>query len=403
MTDTEGRTGSLLTAQFVILCGIFFLTTSVMAMFFQFQQYLRSLGINPGWIGFVIGADSLACFFIQPFLAVRLNAANSRKWVFIGTSGMAVMLLSYTFAPGLPYLIVVRILHGAAFVCVMSALTALLSDLIPSRKSGQAFGLVTIVRLLPYSIVPPLLTFVDRSPEGFRTALIYGALVMAASLTLVYRLDPSSRMVPDVPDPPERLKLKEMAKSLARPEMRALFATSLFLYSSYTTVFFFLKAFGQARGMDNPGFFFTIANAVMIGIRLVGGSFFDKVSKKVLTAVSMAGLAICYGLLFHASGIMSFYVLAFAAGLGWGIAMPVLTALVFDVSPPHLRSMNLNLFLITMQGGFFVGPFLGGLLAAQWGYGALFYFCASMSMAGAVLIQTWLRRPREQGVGEFQG
>jgi predicted MFS family arabinose efflux permease len=38
------------------------------------------------------------------------------------------------------------------------------------------------------------------------------------------------------------------------------------------------------------------------------------------------------------------------------------------------------------QGGFFVGPFLGGLLLARWGYGALFYFCAVLSLFAAWLI-----------------
>jgi predicted MFS family arabinose efflux permease len=66
--------------------------------------------------------------------------------------------------------------------------------------------------------------------------------------------------------------------------------------------------------------------------------------------------------------------------------MPLLHALIFDVSPPQFRGLNINLSVIMIQGGFFLGPFLGGLLLARWGYGALFYFCAALSLFAAWLI-----------------
>jgi len=87
-----------------------------------------------------------------------------------------------------------------------------------------------------------------------------------------------------------------------------------------------------------------------------------------------------------------FYTLAFFIGLGWGIVMPVIYALIFDLSLPRFRGMNLNLSFVMMQGGFFIGPFLGGALLNHWGYNALFYFCGVLSILAAALLYMIMQR-----------
>ena len=149
MTNAEDRAAGLFSKDFLIVTCIFFLAAAILAVFFQFEHYLGSLGIPPVWFGFLMGADSLASFFLQPILAVRINMHNGRTWMLIGALGTAALLLCYTVALNLPSLIVVRILHGAAFVCLLSAITATAIGYIPPAKSAQAFGLISIVRLVP--------------------------------------------------------------------------------------------------------------------------------------------------------------------------------------------------------------------------------------------------------------
>jgi MFS family permease len=382
----------LFTKEFLALNTIFFFAAAVMAVFFQFQNYLQSLGIAFAWFGFLMGADSLASFVLQPFLSVYLNAVNARKWLFISISGMAVMLFSYKFALGLPSLIAVRILHGAAFVCLMSAIMAMLVNYIPSEKSGQAFGLVSIVRLIPYSIVPPILTATNKTPADFQTTLMFSALLMVLSLSLAYQIKPSQPIGHSLSFDGQGINMQGLFDDLKDRNIAVLFAVNLLLYSTYTIIFFFIKEYSHTKGIENPGYFFTIATAVMIGVRLIGGAFFDKLNKATLTAFCLAGLAICYILIAHIFNTGMFYILAFFIGLGWGIVMPLLNALMFDFSLPSFRGTNLNLSLVMMQGGFFIGPFLGGVLIGLWGYNTIFYLCGLLSLFAAVLMHTIIKR-----------
>jgi len=381
----------LFTGQFIALNFIFFLAAAVMALFFQFQHYLKSLAMNPAWFGFLIAADSIASFALQPILAVKLRSGNARRWLIIGISGMAAALACYYFALDTVSLAVVRIFHGAAFVCLISAMMAMIVAFIPPGMSGRAFGLISVIRLVPYSLVPPVIALAGDSPQDFRRILLWGALVMALTIAIALRLKPPAESS-DQPGGGNGPAAGAVSAALGNSKILALFAVHLLLYSSYTVTFYFIKEYAHGRGVRNPGYFFTIATAAMIGVRIAGGAFFDRVNKVVMTEACLAGLAVCYVLLGFASGPGTFYPLALFAGLGWGITMPLLSALIFDFSEPSARGMNLNLSFVMMQGGFFIGPLFGGLLLARWGYGPLFYSCSLAAFLAALLVFTILKR-----------
>jgi MFS family permease len=389
---TKPQPGRLLTGEFAALNLVFFLAAAVMALFFQFQHYLQSLSIPSGWFGFLIGADSLASFVLQPVLAVRLNGGNSRRWIVFSLFGMAVALFAYSFAFDVATLAIVRIIHGAAFVCLVSAIMAMITVFIPQEKSGRAFGLISVIRLLPYSIIPPLVGLIGDQPADFRHILIVAGAVMLLSSLMVFAMKPALSEVPAGPASIRRTNTRDLITNLKDRKVATLLGVQLLLYTSYTIVFFFLKEYAHGQGIENPGLFFTIATAAMIGVRVMGSAFFDRFNKAIVTGLALAGLAASYGALGALCRAETFYVLALVMGLGWGIAMPVVIALIFDVSEPHCRGMNLNLSLLVMQGGFFLGPFAGGFIVSRGGYGPLFMFTTAISLIAAGLVTILSRR-----------
>jgi MFS family permease len=384
----------LFSREFLLLNAIFFLASMTMSVFFQFHEYLRFLGISPAWFGAIIAADSVASFVLQPFLSPFLHSGNAKRWMVAGIVSMTAALLLYKGAKNVAPLIAVRILHGAGFVCLMAAMTAMLVDFIPGGKSGRAFGLISMVRLVPYAVMPPLIGFLNTTAGDFADFLRYNALLMVLSLMVLFFIRPSPQG-PQASDPEKGCISGALKEGLGDRQILILLLLNLLLYSGYTIIFFFLKGYGTSIAIDNPGLFFTVATITMIAVRLAGGAFFDRINKRTLTLVSMAGLALCYGLLAHTQGPGLFLFLAFTTGLGWGIVMPVLNALMFDYSLPRFRGLNLNLSLVMMQGGFFLGPLAGGFILAGSGYGLLFYLCALTSLGGAGL--TFLLSRRRTG------
>jgi len=93
---------------------------------------------------------------------------------------------SYHLTVSVPGLIVVRIFQGAGFVCLIAAMMALIVCYIPPQKSGQAFGFVSTVRLVPYAIVPPLVSSLAETPQDFRLVLQYMIVLMLLSIAMLF-------------------------------------------------------------------------------------------------------------------------------------------------------------------------------------------------------------------------
>lgn len=103
-------------------------------------------------------------------------------------------------------------------------------------------------------------------------------------------------------------------------------------------------------------------------------------NKAPLIAGSLTAITVGYLGLAHLSGEQALYALGVFLGLGWGIVMPVLNALMFDISPVQFRGLNTNLGVQMFQGGFFLGPLAGAFVLTHGSFRALYYLCAGLTL-----------------------
>jgi len=362
----------------------FALVTAIAALFFAFSEYLQLLGINPATAGFIISADSLAALIVQPLITPLIHAGTVSRWLFGGSLLLSGALFMLAHVTSVPLLTAGRLLQGVGFICVLSSLITMVVRLIPPGSSGSAFGLISLIRLVPYAVIPLLFDLMSITPSSFGSLLNVAAL--AALVPVLVLLLPASRQVGESEDisPPG---LSGMLVSLRSRPVQLLLLSTLFFFSSYAAVFFFLKQFGQSLWITNTSFFFTIATLVMIAVRLCGGFFFDRYNKVWLCFAGLLLVAGSYGLLPLCTSSTIFYVLAGFAGLGWGIAMPLQSAVMFDISDSSVRAMNQNLQIVMMQGGFFIGPLVGGQLISSFGYSVFFVtLTATVLLAGFMMV-----------------
>lgn len=376
--------GRLFTREFLALNGIAFLVICNMAVFFQFYLYLYTLPISPAWFGFLIAVFSVTGLILRPFVSPFLHAGNARGWIFAGTAGVIISLLGYNLAGDFWSMSLIRAVHGIAYALLGIAVNAGMVSLIPPAKSGQAFGLVTVVMLLPFAVVPPVLDVATRLLGGFVPVLNISAVLMLLAFPLALLVKAPAGGEPGLSS--RSAGMAGLAENLKDRRVVALLLVMLLLYSGYTPVFFFLEGYAQKINIANPGLFFTLSTVSEIGVRLLAGGLFDRLSKARLAAVSLVAVGLGYLALAHLSGPAMFYGLGVYLGLGWGVVMPVLNALMFDISPARLRGLNTNLGVQMFQGGFFVGPFVGGLALSHGDFRFLYYLCAALTLCAIALL-----------------
>jgi predicted MFS family arabinose efflux permease len=375
----------LITPEFVALNAVMFLTFCNLAVFFQFHTYLGTLPIDPDLSGLLIAMFSVTVLIMRPIISPLLRPDNAKRWMGISCFFVVVSLLLYHVALGFWSMAIVRLFHGAAYVVMATAVTARLVGCIPKDRSGQAFGLISVITLLPYAVMPPLLEPLTRWVGNFRVVLDLSAVVMLLSF-------PVLAFVGGASDGPDRsssvLRWQDVKENLKDSRILLLLFLSLVVWTAFTPIFFFLKDYGTKIGIPNPGWFFTLSTFTEIGVRLVAGSLFDKVGKAWALAGSLAWLAAGYIAMAHLSEPTTFYAMGLLLGLGWGVAMPVLSGLVFDVSEPRFRALNTNLSFEMFQAGLFVGPLAGGAILVHSGYSALYYACGGVTILGLIAALT---------------
>jgi predicted MFS family arabinose efflux permease len=377
----------LWTPSFILLNLQFMAVTCVTALFFPFHAYLGHLGFSQEEAGFLIGADALSSLLVQPLVALLIHPGSARRWLAGGSLLFAGALFcageSTAFAP----LLAARLLQGAGFSCVVCALISLIVESIPPQMSGQAFGWTSLVRLVPYAVIPPLFDYCSVPPAAFGQVLHWAALLALAPIGMAFifrwRQAPPAAQAKSTPVSVAPGMAGALASLRRRPVVLLMLA-SLMLYSGYAAVFYYLRELAVALGMANSGLFFSLAMLTMILTRLFGGPLFDRYDKVRLSTVGLVIVTASYAVLPLAGQAAIFFALALSLGLGWGIVMPLQAALMFDNSPANVRGLNQNLLLAMMQAGFFAGPAVAGIVLSGTGFRGLFVATAAATAVAAL-------------------
>jgi len=378
----------LFSFEFLALNLILLISFCSVSVFFNFYHYLGEIGVPVFWRGFLVGLEPMAAFFFRPFMISWVTARNAFAVMMVSMILLIAVSCAYLAAVTVPSLILVRIAHGIVFVLLSTAAIALIVQFIPGEKSGQGFGIVSIATLIPLATLPPLteaiLPAVRNEADIYAGVSLFTVVALLFGLALRKRL---GRMLQNTDAVVlRRPRLSEIGANLRQRSVALLLAAALFLYLAHATVFYFTKDLSLQTGVGKVGFFFTLSMVMMIAVRVLGGGLFDRFNKLRFFQLGLAGLALCFILLPSAGSPLSFHLLGAFYGLAMGVVLPLLNALLFSASPPSLRGLNTNLTLFTLDGGYFLLPYLGGsLVALGSGFETLFYLGAGSALVTLAL------------------
>lgn len=383
MNQERTMNKNLYSAGFIFFSFLFAVLTSITAVFFCFAGYLDTLGINQNIIGLILGIDALASLIFQLIVTPIIHLRNAKYWLIGGVVLYACSLWALGNVHSVFMLFGIRIFQGIGLVCLQAPMLVMLVQLIPVDKSGQAFGVFTLVRLLPYAVIPFLFDFINIGSSDFKVML---------NLAAVSTFIPLFALLIPLPEPDYNAgrgvdtgfaAIKQCLSSL---RVVKLLISSLLLISGYSAIFYYIRQYGARRAIADAGMFFSLASAAMIFIRIFFSHMFDRFNKIWLSTagIILAGASYLLIPLFPVKTI--FLLLAVSMGFGWGVAMPLQAAVMFDMATPETRAISQNMLMAMLQAGFFFGPLIGGLVISGFGFTVFFMFTAAITALSALLM-----------------
>lgn len=406
MTDTPAAPQNLCSYGFVVLNLAALFAFCNLAVFYSFSAHLESIGIPIAWRGLLLGLEPMAAFLLRPVVSPLLTLRNAAAVLLASMAASALALALYPLAGTVPAIAVLRLFHGAAFVIMVSAITAILVHFIPQGRSAQAFGLFTVMTQLPFALMPLLVERIMRATGDAAHAYALVAPAMLPAMLLAWPLLRTTRAMAraDAQQGGQRPKAAEIAANLRSPGVGLLLAANLLVFMGTTSVYFFMKDRFLSLGLSEIGVFFSVVTAATIAVRLAGARIFDRLDKRRVITVFLLFLAVCLAFMGQARLLSDSLVLAAGYGLAMGVALPLLSSAMFLRSAPAFRGLNSNLMLFMMDAGFFLGPLLwAGLLAGGTSWETL-YLLAGLPVVCACCA-AWAAIParRQEGDGPPAG
>jgi MFS family permease len=164
----------------------------------------------------------------------------------------------------------------------------------------------------------------------------------------------------------------------------------------------FITLFAKDQGIGNAGLYFTLQAVFMFISRLVAGKMTDKYSPLVSVVPGLALYVLGYGLLALPDVTMTiFFIAAALSGLGGGVIIPALNAVVIKGVPTNRRGAASATFMMAMDIGVGIGSPLWGYVIDHANFSMVFAgsaLCCLISIfASIILLRNRKPTPSQNG------
>lgn len=360
---------------------VFFMLVTSMAVYAA-----REFTVGQTAAGFAASAFVLGALAARIFAGKYVDLIGRRRTVLFSVLVYIIIGALYLAVDTYHVLLVVRLLHGAAFAFGQTALNAGVFALIPAARRGEGAGYYLVANSLPQALGPLL---------GLQLSHVFGSsalFVCVTAISVIALLLWLGLRLPEVHPRPQR----RISQLLLRPadviERRAvpLAISGMLLSFGFASVITFLDSFAVEEDMVGVASLYFIVFAIVVLVtRLVIGRIHDRYGDNMViypTVVMFFGAMV---LLAWSPNPMIVLASAVLAGFGHGTLVPVLQASISSLVPPHRVSIGLSTSLILSDTAVGMSPILLGSLAEVGGYRLMWGVCAGLVVV-ALAVYWWL-------------
>lgn len=330
--------------------------------------------------GLVAGAFVLGAVVSRLLLGGAIDHIGRRRMMIIALAAYLLASVAYFAVAGLPMLVALRLIHGAAFGIAQTTVTTSAMALIPDSRRSEGTGYFGMTPALTAGLGPLLgITLITAyGPEGLFTlasVCALGALVVALFVRPPESTLKGTRR-------PRGLRLSQMVE----PSAVGISSVVLTIGAAYSGVMAFLSAYTISRGTPELAsiFFLVYAATVVVG-RFFIGRLQDRFGDNAVMYPMLAGFVAALLMLAFAQSTAWFLVAAVVLGLGYGGLSPCLQAIVVRVSPRERLALAVSTFFTIFDIGIGFGPVVLGAILSASGFSEMYVACAVIGGFSAVV------------------
>nr|WP_281248957.1 MFS transporter [Bacillus alkalicellulosilyticus] len=386
----EDGVRSLWNTSFLFLIVVSLITAMGFNMIYVIiSKYAMGITSSLSIAGVIAGIFSIAALVMRPFAGLTVDRMNKKTLCIMANLLIGVSVLGYALFENIPALFFFRILHGIAFGVSSTVIIALVTKYIPRERIGEGLGYFGLGQVVAQVISPPLGVYIEAE-YGFQLLfLLIASLSFIGAVLLTWLRYPKSKK-------PERKQKRKIT-------LDSLFAKEVMVYAAIGGMFSFgngivstfLILLGQERDISNISLFFSVGAVVLFILRLFGGRIVDRTGLTLVVNVSLVVTALSMFLVGVSPVLSLLLVASVLKSIGQGLGhISLQTACIKGVDASRV-GVATSTFYIGADIGQGIGPMVGGVISANYGYNGLFLVCAALMLISMLFFNVHQRKHQE--------
>jgi DHA1 family multidrug resistance protein-like MFS transporter len=363
--------------------------------------YIIQLGVKPiaavsAWAGIVASINFLAAAIFSPVWGGIADRTGRKAMVVRSCLAIAVFTALMGFVQNVWQLFAARACMGI-FSGFSAAAIAMVGTQVPEESLGFSLGWMTTGQLVGGLCGPLFGGFLADRLQDYRHVFFVTSLVaLAAALVCVAFVQERFKPEKSAPRSSFFANLREVA---THPRLAPMFVVVMLAqvvaFGVQPVVPLFVREL-----VGNPAW---LAMAVGLAFAVTGladlvaspflGKRSDRIGYRRVLLISLCGVAALTIPQAFASSIGAFIGLRFGVGLFLGGVLPTANALIGRIFPRERRGQVYGITSSATFLGMFAGPLLGGLIAARFGFEAVFLTIGGMALANLGWVALSVRTP----------
>ncbi len=329
--------------------SMFFFMTSFNLILPELNSFITELG-GADKKGLIITLFTISAAISRPFSGKLTDTIGRKKVIYFGIFFSMLISWLYPFSFSVFFFLILRFLHGFSAGFTPTGTTALLTDLIPASKRGQAMGIWGTFISLGFGVGQFSGSWIGINFGMDALFLIAGFISVISGLFLL--------RVEETLEKPEKFdgsQLKVNWKDVIEPSVVPAAVVMMLTASCSGIIFVLVPDISGFLGIENKGFFFGYYVMSTIFVRLFSSSLSDRIGRRETMLIGVCILLVSMILLSRVDSYNSFVLAAIVFGLATGVSSPTLFAWTADLSHIKRRGVGAGTIFIALEAGIMLG------------------------------------------------
>lgn len=313
-------------------------------------KYANSFGIAATLVGVISSIFAVGSMASRPITSPALDAFKKKKMLLLVMVMMSLVFWGYSMTSNAYAIIGIRLIHGICIGFFSPLVMMMAGDALPENRLGSGISIFALGQAIGQAVGPSIGLSMSKH-WGYSPAFQVGAVVMLATALLCFLLPNDNGN-----GKPYKIALNRILDKDAVPAGLII----LFLCISFGCISAYLAIYGEARGVDNIGLYFTVYAISLLISRPVSGILSDKFGFAPMIGTGIVCYGISFVLLSFSRTIGLFLVAAVVAALGYGVCQPQVQALTLRCVTKERRGVGSNTNFFFMDAGMMIGPTCAG-------------------------------------------